>query len=213
MTNTPTIPAGEGSLPATTYLGLQESAVQDLHDAVQRIAQKQVDGLRRLERDAAGRLRAAALEQQQLERFLDELGYRARFLAEQQARAPEAAGPALAQQFAELHAQQATLGDRLVSLRRAQARLEQLHTRIGWLLRQVELSAERFIEEGEAGTGDDPWALVMRDQLVQGQEVERSRLAREVHDGPAQVMTNTLLRLQLCEQLVAQRPEEARAEL
>src|SRR6476620_10239279 len=86
MTDTPTIPAGETSPPATTYLGLQESAVQDLHDAVQRIAQKQVDGLRRLERDAAGRLRAAALEQQQLERFLDELGYRARFLAEQQAR-------------------------------------------------------------------------------------------------------------------------------
>jgi two-component system sensor histidine kinase DegS len=72
------------------------------------------------------------------------------------------------------------------------------------------LSAERI-----AGTGEDedPWALVMRAQLIQGQEVERSRLAREIHDGPAQVLTNTLLRLQLCEQLVAQHPDEALTEL
>jgi two-component system sensor histidine kinase DegS len=83
-------------------------------------------------------------------------------------------------------------------------------TRVGWLVQQLELSAERMAGSDDEG---DPWALVMRAQLIQGQEVERSRLAREIHDGPAQVLTNTLLRLQLCEQLVAQHPDEALTEL
>ncbi len=217
ITNTEVPPAGREVVAPPAYVGLQESAVQDLHDAVQRVVRKQVESLRRLERDAAGRLRAAAIEQQHLERFLDELGYRERFLSEQQARLPDGAGhPAwatLERQMAESRTQQTGLGERLVGLRRAQARLEQLHTRIGWMLRQIELSAERIDDEGDPAGGDDPWALVMRAQLIQGQEVERSRLAREIHDGPAQVLTNTLLRLQLCEQLVAQRPAEAQTEL
>ena len=214
MTNIEASPAGREVVAPPAYVGLQESAVQDLHDAVQRVVRKQVESLRRLERDAAGRLRAAAIEQQHLERFLDELGYRERFLSEQQARlSRDPAGAGLEPQMAELRVQQTGLGERLVGLRRAQARLEQLHTRIGWLLRQIELSAERIDDEGDPADGDDPWALVMRAQLIQGQEVERSRLAREIHDGPAQVLTNTLLRLQLCEQLVAQRPAEARTEL
>lgn len=208
----------EGSLQAATgpddaapdYFGLQESAVQDLYDAAGRVMGKQLDSLRRLERDAAGRLRAATLETQQLERFLDEVRYRERFVADLLTRATESEAAALRQQHAAAQVQAERLAGRLADLRRAQARLEQLHTRLGWLLRQLELSAERL-----AGTGDegDPWALVMRAQLIQGQEVERSRLAREIHDGPAQVLTNTLLRLQLCEQLVAQKPDEALTEL
>jgi two-component system sensor histidine kinase DegS len=205
--------ADSGPVAQPAYEGLQESAVQDLHDAVYRVVQKQIEGLRRLARDAEGRLRAAAVEQQQLERFIDELGYRERFLVERQIGAAESDAPAVERQIVELHTQQRQLGERLIGLRRAQARLEQLHSRIGWLLMQIELSAERIQEEADPAAGDDPWALVMRAQLIQGQEVERSRLAREIHDGPAQVLTNTLLRLQLCEQLVAQRPAEAQTEL
>lgn len=195
---------------AGDYAGLQESAVQDLYDAAGRVMGKQLENLRRLERDAAGRLRAATLEVQQLERFLDEVHYRERFVGNLIAQAAAAEVAPLQQQQAETQAQAERLTVRLAALRRAQARLEQLHTRLGWLLRQLELSAERI-----AGTGEDadPWALVMRAQLIQGQEVERSRLAREIHDGPAQVLTNTLLRLQLCEQLVAQQPGEALTEL
>jgi two-component system sensor histidine kinase DegS len=195
---------------AAEYSGLQEIAVQDLYDAAGRVMRKQLESLRRLERDATGRLRAAALEVQQLERFLDEVHYRERFVADLLARAADSEVAPLRQQHGAAQVQADRLAERLTELRRAQARLEQLHTRLGWLLRQLELSAERL-----SGTGDegDPWALVMRAQLIQGQEVERSRLAREIHDGPAQVLTNTLLRLQLCEQLVAQHPDEALTEL
>jgi two-component system sensor histidine kinase DegS len=195
---------------APTYAGLQESAVQDLYDAAGRVMRKQLESLRRLERDATGRLRAAALEVQQLERFLDEVHYRERYVGDLLARAAESEAALLRQQYAATQAQAERLTARLAALRRAQARLEQLHTRLGWLVQQLELSAERMAGSDDEG---DPWALVMRAQLIQGQEVERSRLAREIHDGPAQVLTNTLLRLQLCEQLVAQHPDEALTEL
>jgi YD repeat-containing protein len=93
----------EGSLQAATgpddaapdYFGLQESAVQDLYDAAGRVMGKQLDSLRRLERDAAGRLRAATLETQQLERFLDEVRYRERFVADLLTRATESEAAAL----------------------------------------------------------------------------------------------------------------------
>jgi two-component system sensor histidine kinase DegS len=195
---------------APTYAGLQESAVQDLYDAAGRVMRKQLESLRRLERDATGRLRAAALEVQQLERFLDEVHYRERYVGDLLARAAESEAALLRQQYAATQAQAERLTARLAALRRAQARLEQLHTRLGWLVQQLELSAERMAGSDDEG---DPWALVMRAQLIQGQEVERTRLAREIHDGPAQVLTNTLLRLQLCEQLVAQHPDEALTEL
>jgi two-component system sensor histidine kinase DegS len=195
---------------APTYAGLQESAVQDLYDAAGRVMRKQLESLRRLERDATGRLRAAALEVQQLERFLDEVHYRERYVGDLLARAAESEAALLRQQYAATQAQAERLTARLAALRRAQARLEELHTRLGWLVQQLELSAERMAGSDDEG---DPWALVMRAQLIQGQEVERSRLAREIHDGPAQVLTNTLLRLQLCEQLVAQHPDEALTEL
>jgi two-component system sensor histidine kinase DegS len=202
--------ASELSAGAPTYAGLQESAVQDLHDAAGRVMSKQLESLRRLERDAAGRLRAAALEVQQLERFLDEVHYRERYVGDLLARAAEGEAAPLRQQYAATQAQTERLTARLAALRRAQVRLDQLHTRLGWLVQQLELSAERMAGSDDEG---DPWALVMRAQLIQGQEVERSRLAREIHDGPAQVLTNTLLRLQLCEQLVAQHPDEALTEL
>jgi len=195
---------------APTYAGLQESAVQDLYDAAGRVMRKQLESLRRLERDAAGRLRAAALEVQQLERFLDEVHYHERYVGDLLARTAASDAAPVRQQLAAAQTQAARLTERLAALRRAQARLEQLHTRLGWLVRQLELSTERMAASDDEG---DPWALVMRAQLIQGQEVERSRLAREIHDGPAQVLTNTLLRLQLCEQLVAQQPGEALTEL
>jgi two-component system sensor histidine kinase DegS len=54
---------------------------------------------------------------------------------------------------------------------------------------------------------------VMWAQMALGQEAERARLAREIHDGPAQALANTVLRLQFVEQMVKQRPQEVQVEL
>lgn len=50
-------------------------------------------------------------------------------------------------------------------------------------------------------------------RIIQAQEDERQRLAREMHDGPAQSMTNLILRAELCERLVKLQPERAATEL
>jgi two-component system, NarL family, sensor histidine kinase DegS len=191
------------------YAGLQESDVQDLYDAVGRLVDKQLAALRRLQQDAEGRSRAAAVEQQQLERFLDEVEYRIRFASED---APGGATrPAATQET--LRAQWTRLRERQGVLRAAQARLDHLSSRIGWLTQQIELSARRINEHAETPDQGDPWADLLRAQLIEGQEAERSRLAREIHDGPAQALTNALMRLQFLESVLAARPDEAPREL
>jgi two-component system sensor histidine kinase DegS len=200
-------PAAPGATAA--YEGLQESDVQDLYDAVGRLVDKQLGALRRLQQDAEGRSRAAVVEQQQLERFLDEVEYRIRFAAED---APTGAPrPAAAQ--ADLRAQWTRLRERQSALRGAQTRLDHLSGRIAWLTQQIELSAKRVDERAEAPDQGDPWADLLRAQLIEGQEAERSRLAREIHDGPAQALTNALMRLQFLESVLAARPDEAPREL
>ena len=189
--------------PATAggFDGLRAADVQDLYDAVGRIVAKQATALRRLGADAEGRLRLAQVESQQLGRFLDEVRYRIQY---QDGTTPPPA---------DLPSEEQRLADRADELRRAQSRLEHLSRRIAWFVRQIEASAERMGEPAGAGDEADPWAALVREQLVQGQEAERARLAREVHDGPAQALTNTLLRLQFVESALAVRPDEAAREL
>ena len=58
------------------------------------------------------------------------------------------------------------------------------------------------------GTGSDPWMLALRAQVIHGREEERARLAREVHDGPAQVLANSLMGLEQCISLFQQHNAE-----
>ncbi|MBO8126934.1 MAG: sensor histidine kinase [Firmicutes bacterium] len=41
----------------------------------------------------------------------------------------------------------------------------------------------------------------MGNQIIQAQEEERRRIAREIHDGPAQAMSNIVLRAEICEKI------------
>jgi len=60
------------------------------------------------------------------------------------------------------------------------------------LIRQIEMSSGSLTNAEDANSAD-PWLLALRSQIVQGREDERIRLAREVHDGPAQVLANSLM--------------------
>src|SRR5690606_4323157 len=48
---------------------------------------------------------------------------------------------------------------------------------------------------------------------LQAQEEERHRLARDLHDGPAQVLATVGLRVELCQRLLDEQPERAREEM
>ena len=59
--------------------------------------------------------------------------------------------------------------------------------------------------------GEPTQPLVVR--IIEAQERERYRLSQQMHDGPAQSLTNLILQAEICERLSDKDPERARAEL
>src|SRR5712691_145272 len=50
-------------------------------------------------------------------------------------------------------------------------------------------------------------------RIVEAQEAERQRLARQMHDGPAQSLTNFILQAEICQRLFDRNPDRATEEL
>jgi two-component system sensor histidine kinase DegS len=50
-------------------------------------------------------------------------------------------------------------------------------------------------------------------RIIEAQENERQRLSRQIHDGPAQSLTNLILQAEICERLLDTDPAQARVEL
>jgi two-component system sensor histidine kinase DegS len=114
-------------------------------------------------------------------RSLDEATAQHRFAIERQL--PQAAQAAQREQDA--RAAYASLNRDLNEWQRSLKQLDQL-------IRQIDMSSAALDGSSESEP-DDPWVLALRSQVVLGREEERVRLAREVHDGPAQVLANTLM--------------------
>lgn len=79
-------------------------------------------------------------------------------------------------------------------------------SKLNALANLLTVSRGQFGPQGEASAELDVWKLVARISTIKAQEEERSRLAREVHDGPAQVLANAILGLELCEQIARRDP-------
>ena len=62
-----------------------------------------------------------------------------------------------------------------------------------------------------AREGPDEGSSIVR--IINAQENERQRLARQMHDGPAQSLTNLILQAEICERLFDTDPVRARTEL
>jgi two-component system sensor histidine kinase DegS len=50
-------------------------------------------------------------------------------------------------------------------------------------------------------------------KIIKAQEEERRRVAREIHDGPAQAMANIVMRAEVCERMLQIKPEQVAEEL
>ena len=111
-------------------------------------------------------------------------------------------------------------------LRAMRTDVEELGAELG--LHQTELSkldlAQRnlentwlFLERGDASLisqpGDDTVPPDVQMRIVEAQEAERSRLAQEVHDGPAQALTNAIFQVEYIERVLEQDARLARTEL
>lgn len=81
-------------------------------------------------------------------------------------------------------------------------------SKLGNLTNLLTISRGQFAPQGVASAELDVVKLVSRMAMIKAQEVERSHLAREVHDGPAQVLANAILGLELCEQIARRSPEQ-----
>jgi two-component system sensor histidine kinase DegS len=66
-------------------------------------------------------------------------------------------------------------------------------------------------EGEEVGEGLPAQPLIVR--IIEAQERERQRLSRQMHDGPAQSLTNLILQAEICERLFDSDADRARAEL
>ena len=66
-------------------------------------------------------------------------------------------------------------------------------------------------EQAEAGTSIDLSTGIIK--IIDAQENERQHLANQLHDGPAQSLTNLILQAEICERLFDTNPVRARTEL
>ncbi len=149
-------------------------------------------------RQAQERRQVLESEARQQSRLLDELGVRLALV--RQGRSPTMDAERLRAEEEKVRRQQKqTLAD-LTEAEESARRLELLR-------RQVEMSGRSLRQA--ALQPYDPWELALRSQVLYGREQERSALAREVHDGPAQVLSNAVMGLERCRQ--AETPEESQA--
>ena len=74
-----------------------------------------------------------------------------------------------------------------------------------------------FLERGDAtlltDVGGPTTAGDVQMRIVEAQEAERSRLAQEIHDGPAQALSNAIFQVEYIEQVIDSDPMLARTEL
>jgi len=102
-------------------------------------------------------------------------------------------------------------------LEQVQARRESLRARqsqIGDVISLLDGAVEVLRGGGKAqaaGNGLDTEDMIAN--IIQSQENERLRISLQMHDGPAQSMSNLVLRAEICQRLIDHDLDQARAEL
>jgi len=105
-----------------------------------------------------------------------------------------------------IRAEERALGEQLL-------RCSAFSSKLNGLANLLAISRSQFLPSGETSAELDVWKVVTRVATIKAQEEERYKLAREVHDGPAQVLANAILGLELCEQIARRSPEQLIDEL
>lgn len=92
----------------------------------------------------------------------------------------------------------------LLNVKKLMEKAEQMVSRVGVAMDYLHGNIERIADHWEGIKARSQ----MGERIIRAQEEERRRVAREIHDGPAQAMANVVLRAEICERLLeAGRPE------
>jgi len=98
--------------------------------------------------------------------------------------------------------------EKLQSDQRNLTRIAELYNKVlGFAPPEVAMDQPGSQDDGK----DNTQAMVI--SIIEAQEQERLRLSRQMHDGPAQSLTNLVLQAEICERLLDRDPERARHEL
>src|SRR5579883_2742985 len=125
---------------------------------------------------------------------------------ERNGRAVSAAASPEDEQSQVLRQQHQSMSERLVTLAVIARRIQEV-------ARQSELAAS-YLDRGisdEDGVSD--LGELAKVEMLRAQEDERRRLARDVHDGPAQVLANAIFGLEWCKRMLDRNPGQLKAEL
>ncbi|KAB2953644.1 histidine kinase [Heliorestis acidaminivorans] len=109
----------------------------------------------------------------------------------------------------QLRAKRDDLERRLRHLQAMVERAEQLMSQMGVILNFIGGNLKEISGKLEEAQQRQEMAL----RVILAQEDERRRVAREIHDGPAQVMSSIVMQAELCERLLDLAPDRVRSEL
>ncbi len=178
----------------------------------------QLQKLRELTEAARHMSEDATRERSSLHQIQEEVTYRLRFINEN-LKANENIDEGTHQRRQGLLEKVEVLGRRDQELGDLIADMEDSAKRLSLLIRQLELAGSHLTRSHTANgkiaamPEANAWQIALRAQLIEGQEEERSRLAREIHDGPAQVMANAVMQVEFCSQLLQKDKGQATQEL
>ncbi len=101
----------------------------------------------------------------------------------------------------------------LEKLQSDQQNLSRLTTLLSKSLQAVSGGTGGMAAGGSGGDGESEPGQPAIVRIIETQEQERQRLVRQLHDGPAQSLTNLILQAEICERLFDHDAKRARAEL
>jgi len=113
------------------------------------------------------------------------------------------------QQEKELINQRTILEIRLKKAREVVEKSESLATKVGAALGYLSGNLQDVFDQLE----DIQQRQAMGIKIIKAQEQERQRISREIHDGPAQIMANVVLKAELCDRLIDMDLNKAKNEL
>ncbi len=106
----------------------------------------------------------------------------------------------------------ATMRGQLDRFEANQTRLEEQQELLATIINTLQGGVVIESENSDDNTDSDGGGInIVR--VVQAQEDERQRLARQMHDGPAQSLTNFILQAEICQKLFDRNPDSAAEEL
>lgn len=102
-----------------------------------------------------------------------------------------------------------TMRGQLEKLQSDQSNMERYLDLLRRIIKYAGLSEDQETEDSAESESKQP--LIVR--IIEAQERERRRLSQQMHDGPAQSLTNLILQAEICERLFDVDEEQARSEL